>query len=215
MRWEKKEMNVRACSSWMSARPGNVIAAVFMAIGVVASHTSPASAGYPDRPVKIIVGSTAGSAVDVIARLFGQHLSEAWKQPVIVENRGGANGQIAARAVAQSAPDGYTLMISTAATLATNPVFFPENGAFVLDQLDPVTMLVSNDFVIAVRSSLNIKTLPDLIDFVKKNPAKLNVATSVQGGAANLAAELFKLRAQLDYSVIPHNGGGASINSIV
>ena len=200
--------------SWLALRPVRILTVLVVVVGAVATHSS-AVAEYPDLPVKIIVGSAAGSAVDVIARFFGQNLSVVWKQPVIVENRSGANGQIAARAVAQSAPDGYTLMISTAATLATNPVFFPESGSFVLDQLDPITMLVSNDFAIAVRTSLNIKTLSELIAFVKKNPSKLNVATSVQGGVANLAAELFKYRAQLDYSVIPHNGGGASMTSIL
>lgn len=199
--------------SWLRAPRCFVVAAA--AGCVILSGVGPAAAAYPDRAVKIIVGSAAGSAVDVIARLFGYHLSELWKQPVVVENRAGANGQIAARAVAQSSADGYTLLLSTAATLTTNPVFFPEAGAFVLDQLDPVTVLVSNDFAIAVRPTMNVKTVSEFIDFTKKSPSPLNVATSVQGGTAYLAAELFKRRAHIDYSVIPHNGGGAAINSIL
>ena len=170
---------------------------------------------FPDRSVKLVVGSATGSAVDIIARLFAQHLSELWKQPVIIDNRSGANGQIAAGVVARSAPDGYTLMITTAATLTTNPVLYPDTGQFVVEDLEPVTVLVRNDFVVAARSSLNVRTFEEFLAFASANPGKLNVATSVRGGAANLTAELFKQRSQLEYTVVPFNGGGASINSLL
>lgn len=175
----------------------------------------PAAAQYPDRPVKLIVGTAPGNAVDTIARIFGRYLSELWKQPVVVENVGGANGLIAARAVANAAPDGYTLMITTAATLTTNPVFNPQNGRFVLERLDPISILASNDFVLAAHQSLNIRTLPAFVGYAKANPSKVTVASSVTGGTSNLAAELFKQRASLAYVVVPHNGSGAAVTSIL
>jgi tripartite-type tricarboxylate transporter receptor subunit TctC len=170
---------------------------------------------YPSRVIKMIVSTTPGSSVDVIARIVSQPLSEALNQPVVVETRGGANGQIAAAQVASAQPDGYTFLVTTASTLATNPFLFPDTASTVLSGLDPVTLLVNNELVIAVRPTLGVRSFPDLIQWIRQNPGKLNFATSSRNGALNLAAELLKHTTKLDFTIVPHNGEGVAINSVL
>jgi tripartite-type tricarboxylate transporter receptor subunit TctC len=137
------------------------------------------------------------------------------KQTVVVENRGGANGQIAVGAVSRAPADGYTFLVTTAATLTTNPSLYPKAGALSVTGLKPVTKLVDLDFVITARPSLNVKTAQELVRLAKAEPGKLNGATTAVGSAAYLTAELFKESAGIDFLTVAHNGGGQAVNAVL
>jgi len=170
---------------------------------------------YPSRPITFIVSTTPGASPDIIARLFAQHLGEALKQPVVVENRGGANGQIAVGAAARAPADGYTFLVTTAATLTTNPSLYPKTGSIAVTELKPVTKLVDLDFVITARASLSIKSLQELVDRAKAEPGKLTAATTALGSAAYLTAELFKESAGVHFLTVAYNGGGQAVNAVL
>jgi len=170
---------------------------------------------YPNRPITLTVSTTPGASPDLIARLFGQALSGALKTPVVIENKGGANGQIAVAAVAQAAPDGYSFLATTGATLTTNPALYPKTGQLVVSAFTPVTRFAHQDFIITARPSLNVRSLAELKEWTKKNPGKLNVATTALGSLAYLTAQLFKQAASLDFVTIPHNGGGLAVGAVL
>jgi tripartite-type tricarboxylate transporter receptor subunit TctC len=185
------------------------------AIMVLAVTAVSATAGqYPGRPIMLTVSTTAGASPDLIARLFAQQLSERIKVPVIVENKGGANGQIAAQVIASATPDGYNLLATTGATLTTNPALYPAAKS-VIAQLAPITQLARQDFVVTARSSLNVHTVSDLIAWTRSNPGKLNVATTALGSLAYLTAQLFKQAAGIEFVTIPHNGGEQAVNTVL
>jgi tripartite-type tricarboxylate transporter receptor subunit TctC len=164
---------------------------------------------WPNRPIKFIVSLPAGTAPDLTGRVFAQLLAEDVKQNVIVENRAGANGLIAVDAAARAAPDGYTFLVTTGSTLSANP-FLYKNGMQAVTGLDPVTRLADNEFVIATHASLGVRTLGDLLKLVRSKPGILNASTSSRGGTANLAAELLKMSADLDFVIVSYTGGAAS-----
>src|SRR5438105_4478439 len=164
---------------------------------------------YPNKPIRFISSTPPGATPDVATRLFGELLSAELKNPVIVENRPGANGLIAVEAAARAAPDGYTFLGTTAATLSTNPFLYPK-GMIAVSGLDPVTKMVNSDFVIAVHPSLNVKTLTELIQVIRARPGELNASTTSKGSFAFLAGELLKQQGNLDFVTVPYTGGAAS-----
>jgi tripartite-type tricarboxylate transporter receptor subunit TctC len=176
---------------------------------------SASAQAYPDRPITLMVSTTPGASPDLIARLFGQHLSESLKQPVVIENKGGANGQIAVAAAANALPDGYTFLATTGATLSVNPVLYPSTAQIVMTRLAPVTRFAHQDFIVTARPSLNVRTLAELIDWTRKNPGKLNVSTTALGSLAYLTAQLFKQAASIDFVTVPHNGGGQALGAVL
>ncbi len=169
---------------------------------------------YPTRPITLLVSTTPGASPDLIARLFGQHLSDLLKQPVVIENRGGANGQIAVAAALHAAPDGYTFLATTGATLAINPSLYPKNGQSVLT-LAPITRFADQDFMLAVRPELGVNSLADLLGWSKKNAGKLNVATTAVGSIAYLTARLFERTAGIEFVTVPYNGGGQALSAVL
>jgi tripartite-type tricarboxylate transporter receptor subunit TctC len=190
----------------------------FVASGVIALATlagTVSAQNFPDRPIKLMVSTTAGASPDLIARLFAHHLADGLKTPVVVENKGGANGQIAVQATADAAPDGYTFLATTTAALTVNPTLYPQSQQLVMTQLAPVTKLARQDFVITVRPSLPVRTLTELVAWSKSNPGKLNVATTARGSVAYLTAQLFKQAADIDFVTIPHNGGEQAVAAML
>jgi tripartite-type tricarboxylate transporter receptor subunit TctC len=190
----------------------------FVASSVIALASLAGTASvqnFPDRPIKLMVSTTAGASPDLIARLFAHQLADRLKTPVFVENKGGANGQIAVQAIADAAPDGYTFLATTGATLTINPTLYPQSQQLVMTQLAPVTKLVHQDFVITVRSSLQVRTLAELVAWSKSNSGKLNVATTARGSLAYLTAQYFKQAADIDFVTIPHNGGEQAIAAML
>jgi tripartite-type tricarboxylate transporter receptor subunit TctC len=171
----------------------------------------PARAGsYPERVVRLVVNSAAGSVPDIIARLMGPKLSEQFGQPVVIENKGGANGSLAAGEVARAAPDGYTVLVATAGTLTANPHLYPQSAAADVLELTPVTQVATFDFIVAARSTLPVKTMKDLIDLIRANPGKLTAATTAHGSFPHLALEMLRQRRKLDFVIVKHIGGAAA-----
>ena len=161
--------------------------------------------GFPNRPVKIIVPFTAGSATDILARTIGQKLSETWGQPVIVENRAGAGGTIGAGIVAKSPPDGYTLMVHSSAH-AVNASMYPVLPYDTVKDFVELATLGGQPNVLVVAPSAGFKTTADLVAAAKKTPGALNYGSAGVGSGTHINAEKFKIVAGIDAVHIPYKG---------
>jgi tripartite-type tricarboxylate transporter receptor subunit TctC len=161
--------------------------------------------GYPTRPVKFVVPFTAGSATDILARTFGQKLAEIWGQPVIVENHPGAGGTIGAAIVAKSAPDGYTLLVHSAAQ-AYNPSIYPSLSYDTTKDFVDIVPLAGQPNVLVVAPATGFKTASDLIAAAKKKPGELNFASAGTGSGTHINGEKFRLAAGIDVVHIPYKG---------
>ena len=161
--------------------------------------------GYPNKPVKIIVPFTAGSATDILARTFGQKLSEIWGQPVIVENHPGAGGTIGAAIVAKSPPDGYTLLVHSAAQ-AYNPSIYPNLSYDTVKDFVEIVPLAGQPNVLVVAPATGYKSVGDLVAAAKKKPGELNFASAGTGSGTHINGEKFRLAAGIDVVHIPYKG---------
>jgi tripartite-type tricarboxylate transporter receptor subunit TctC len=185
--------------------------AVFLASG--AANELQAQAAFPAKPVRLVVGFPPGGANDILARLVGAQLQEAWGQSVIVENRPGANAIIGTELVAKSAPDGYTLLVGASGAMAFNPGLYDKLTYDPLRDFAPITMLGSFPLVLAVNPSLPAQSVRELIALAKNSPGKLNYgagSTSFQ-----LAAELFNAQAGLRIGHIPYKGSAATVAAVM
>jgi len=161
--------------------------------------------GYPNKPVHVVVPFTAGSATDILARTYGQKLSEMWSQPVVVDNRPGAGGTIGAAVVAKSAPDGYTLLVHSAAQ-AYNPSIYPSLPYDTVKDFIDVVPLGGQPNVLVVAPSSGIKTVAELIAQAKQKPGQLNFGSAGTGSGTHINGEKFKLAAGIDVVHIPYKG---------
>ena len=183
-------------------------AAVFFA-------TVPAcGAAYPEKPVKVVIGYAAGSSTDIVGRIMAQGLSDLWKQPVTVENRGGAAGNIAADAVAKSAPDGYTILFAQnglAISVAANPKLPFDGTRDVL----PAAGVAATPHILLVNATSPYKTVGELIAQGKAAPAKLSFGSSGVGNSDHMAGELFKVLAGFQAVHIPYKGGAPAATDVI
>jgi tripartite-type tricarboxylate transporter receptor subunit TctC len=163
---------------------------------------------YPARPVRIVVGLTAGSASDIVARLVGQWLSERLGQQFIVENRPGAGTNIAAEAVVRAAPDGYTLLL-TASPNAINASLYDKLNFNLIRDIAPVAAISREPNVVLVNPSVPTRTVPEFIAYAKANPGRLNMASAGNGTTSHLAGELFKMMTGVNMLHVPYRGGTA------
>jgi len=161
--------------------------------------------GYPNKPVKVVVPFTPGSATDILARTLGQKLSEQWGQPVIVENRAGAGGTIGAGVVAKSPPDGYTLMVHSSGH-AVNASMYPTLPYDTTKDFVEVATLGGQPNVLVVAPASGLRTVADLIAAAKKSPGALNYGSAGIGSGTHVNAEKFKLAAGIDAVHIPYKG---------
>jgi tripartite-type tricarboxylate transporter receptor subunit TctC len=178
---------------------------------VLAACLLPGIAGaqnYPDRAVRILVGYPPGGGTDLVARLVAHPLSERWKQPVVVENRPGANAIIATEAVAKAKPDGYTLLMAYATELAVNPATFKKLPYDPVRDLAPIAQLASAPLVMAVHPSVTARNVEELVALAKAKPGTLSYSSSGNGSVHHFAGELFKLRTGTDIVHIPYKGSG-------
>src|SRR4051812_29395407 len=173
-----------------------------------------AAQGYPTKPIRLLIGFAPGGAADYVARAMSQSMSTALGQSVVVENRPGAGSSIAADLVAKAAPDGYTLLIASPSSISVNPALNPKLGYSPRD-LAPVTKLTSSPLVIAANPGTGINSIQDLVARAKKEPGKLNYATSGNGSAPHLGAALFSQVAGVQMQHIPFKGGAPAIQSVV
>jgi tripartite-type tricarboxylate transporter receptor subunit TctC len=174
-----------------------------------------AAAQYPNRPLKIVVTIPPGGAPDIAARILAERLAPALGQPVVVENRPGANGNTAAAEVARAAPDGYTLILAADSLIAINPHLYSRMPIDTLKDLAPVASLVSNQFVLSVNPSLPVKTFPEFIEYAKKANPPLAYASGGNGSQHQLTMEMLKARAGFDMVHVPYRGGAPATTATV
>ena len=169
---------------------------------------------YPAKAIRIIVPFAAGGTSDILARTLGPKLTESWGQPVIVESRAGANGNVGADYVAKSAPDGYTLLLSDVGALSINPSVYPNMPFDPAKDFAPVVLVAYSPHVLGVHPSVPVKNVKELIDYAKANPGKLNFAVSGTGGAPHLAGIDFAQRTGITWAYIPYKGGSAAVADV-
>lgn len=169
---------------------------------------------YPAKPIRIIVPFAAGGAVDVVARVVGQRMSEQMGNPVIVEDKPGASANLGAEYVAKSAPDGYTLLLG-ANGLATNMTLFHHLGFDTEKDFAPIARVGYAPLVLVVEASSPIKSLKDLIAMAKAQPGALSYGSAGNGGAAHLASELLKHTAKIDVLHVPYKGGAPAMTDLM
>jgi len=169
---------------------------------------------YPTRPVRLFVGVAAGATNDLVARLIGQYLSERLGQQFIVENRTGAGGNIAAEAVANARPDGYTLFHATTGNAISVTLYDKLNFNFVRD-LKPVAGTVLTPLVMEVHPAVPAKTVPEFIAYAKSNPGKINMASAGNGTSPHVAGELFKMMAGVNLVHVPYRGSAPALTDLL
>ena len=180
--------------------------AIFLVLAIVFSATT-AAQGFPARPIRILIGFPPGGAGEILIRTVGQKLTERWGQAVVVDNRPGASGNIAAAELVRSEPDGYTLLYMPAA-LVVNPSLFPKVPYDLAKDFSPVTLLASFPLVLVVHPSVPAQNVGELIALAKAQPGKLNFASIGNASPPHLAGELFKLLAKVDIVHVPYKGAG-------
>src|SRR5688572_7319698 len=173
------------------------------------------SQGYPAKPVRIIVNFPAGGIADLYARIIGGKVQEAWGQPVVIENRTGAGGNIGADAVAKSAPDGYTLNMSAIGPHAINVSLFAKLPFDPVKDFAPVVHVLDAEGLLVVHPSLPINSVSDLIAYARANPGKLTFASAGMGTASHLAGELFKTMAKVEMTHVPYKGNVPAITDLL
>jgi tripartite-type tricarboxylate transporter receptor subunit TctC len=173
-----------------------------------------AQSSFPSRPIKLVVGFAPAGAADFVSRTLGEPLSRALGQPIVIDNRPGAGSSIAAEYVAKSAPDGYTLLIASPSSILVNPLLM-KLGYDAKRDLMPVTKVTSSPLVVAVNPSVGATTLRELIEAAKRQPGKLNFASSGNGAAPHLAAVLFMKLAGVEMVHVPYKGGGPAVQSVL
>jgi tripartite-type tricarboxylate transporter receptor subunit TctC len=193
-------------------RVRSIIAAALLGAAVTCA---PASAqDYPTKPITLVVPFPAGGGNDALARLVAEKMSRALGQQVVVENRGGAGGTIATRAVAKTAPDGYTILLSYTGTLAINPSLYPNAGYDPRKDFAPIGLIGSLPSVLVVHPSLPVHSVTELIAYAKANPGKVNYAF-VPGTVGHIATELFAKTAGIELTKIPYKGNGDALGNLI
>lgn len=176
---------------------------------VLCAAAAHAQADYPSKPIRIVIGTPAGGGSDLMARLAGQRLTQAWNAAIVVDPRPGAGGNIAAEQVAKSAPDGYTLYVCYG-THTVNPNLYPKIGYDALRDFAAVTLLARQYNALVVHPSVPARSVNELIALAKKQPGRLSYASSGNGSPNHLGMELFKINAHINLTHIPYKGAAPS-----
>src|SRR3954451_7911316 len=190
------------------------LAALLVGLAAFCTDLS-ARADYPNRPVTLIVAFTPAGPSDLLARILGKKLEQLLGQPFVIENRPGAGGNIAAEAAAHAAPDGYTLLMGNNSILATNASLYRKIGYDAERDFAPVSLIGSQANILVVNPALPVKSLAELIALAKRQPGRLNFASSGYGAAAHLAGELFKRRAGIDIVHVSYKGAAPALQDVI
>ena len=169
---------------------------------------------YPNHALRIVVPFAAGGGTDILSRLLGAKLSEAWSQPAVIDNRPGGATVIGSELVAKSPADGYTILISTG-NFTVNPAMFPRLPFDTARDFIPVSMLATAPNILVVHPSLPVKNVRELIAFAKTRPRQINYGSSGNGGTGHLSMEMLKQMASVDLVHIPYKGGGPALNAVL
>jgi tripartite-type tricarboxylate transporter receptor subunit TctC len=192
------------------------------AIGIVAALSALLTAGnafaqasYPDKPIRILVGFVAGGPADITARVVGDKLSEAWGQPVVIENVTGSGGNMATERAAKSAPDGYTLLLGTSGPFVIHPSLYPKLPFDPVKDFVPITQLCFTANVLVVNNDVPAKSVAELVALARAQPGKLTYGSAGVGTTQHLSGELFKSMAGIDVQHVPYRGIAAVIPDLL
>ena len=188
---------------------------ILLACGAVFLGTPALAQPYPSHAVKVVVPFPAGGSNDIIARILAQRLTERTGQPFLVENRGGAGGNIGADAVAASDPDGYTLLLTAPPPLTTNVALYKNLKYDPAKAFSPVSLIASVPIVLAVHPSLAVRNLSELVALARAKPGTLNFGSSGNGSTNHLAGELLKSMAGIDIVHVPYKGAAPAMNDLI
>lgn len=197
-------------------RIGRLVAGIVgIAVAIVASPITTGAQSYPARPVRILLGAPPGSGPDIVGRILAEKMAGDLGQPVIVENRPGASGTIAAQLAARASADGHTMLLGTAANLAVAPHLLPSARYDPMTAFAPVGLIQRGPYVIAVYPGVPARNLPEFIAHAKSNPGKLDFGTPGVGSAHHVAWELFQLRTGTRLTHIPYKGGAQVVQETI
>ena len=191
---------------------GSTLAAFSLA--AAAAATTAAGAAYPDKPVKIIFGFPAASATDIVARVIGQKLSDKWGQPVVIDNRPGAGGNLGTEIAARMPADGYTIFFGTVANAISTSYYSKLNYDYLKD-FTPITLVATTPLVLVANNKVPVQSVKDLIDYAKANPGKLNFGSGGPGTSNHLAGEMFKSATGTDLIHVPYKGTPAAYTDLM
>ena len=185
------------------------------ALGFLVAPLAQAAETYPSKPIRVIVPYVAGGSGDVVGRLIGAQLTEAWGQQVIIDNRPGANGMLGTEIAAKSPANGYTLLLGTYIQFAMASALYPNLTYDPDKDFEPVTLAAFIEFILAVPSSLGVNSLSELVALAKSRPGQLNFASAGNGSTHHLAMEMLKLRAGIDITHVPYKGSGQALPDLI
>jgi tripartite-type tricarboxylate transporter receptor subunit TctC len=182
-----------------------LLALALLLPGPLAAQTD----AYPSRPIRIVVAFTAGGTTDIIARLVGKKMTDAWGQPVLIDNRPGAGGNLGSNIVAKAPPDGYTLLIGSVGPLAVNATLYPNMPYDNLKDFAPICLVAEVPNMLIVHPSVPVHSVQDLIDLARAKPGTLNYGSTGNGTTGHLSGELLNEQAKIDLVHIPYRGATA------
>ena len=188
---------------------GFLVTGLFVVMAAVGAEN-----GYPSKPIHWIVPFPPGGPTDLLARTVGEKLSAAWHQPVIIENKPGAAGNLGVEIAAKASADGYTLVVVPTGNITVNPTLYP-NLPYKQSDLAPVTMLATVENVLVVHPSVQARSMQELVALAKAKPGALTFASPGAGSQAHLAGELIKLAADIDMVHVPYKGVGPALNDLL
>jgi len=196
----------------LTTRRGFVLGAVTAPFVARFAHAQ----AFPSRPVRIVIGFPPGGGIDILARLIAPVMSERLGQPVIVDNRPGANGQVATQAVSQLEADGHTILFGTAGNLAINQVLYPDRpGTNMERDFTPLSLVASLGFVLVVGPSMKVTSFRELIDFARPRPGQVFFGSSGKGGLPHLSGELLNLQASIQTTHVPYRGSAPAFTDLI
>lgn len=183
-------------------------------VGMISGAGSALAQGYPNRPIRFIVPYAAGGGVDMVVRIIAPQFSESLGQPLVIENRGGAGGNIGTALAAKAAPDGYTIVMGAAA-LAINVTLYRKLPFDPVKDFAPISLLIATPNILAVHPSVPVKSVRELIELAKRRPKSLDYASAGNGTTSHLAAELLKTMAGIDLVHVPYKGTAPAVVALL
>jgi tripartite-type tricarboxylate transporter receptor subunit TctC len=198
----------------MNSRARSALAGCLLTVAAFAA-TPTTAADYPTRPIKLVVPYAAGGPTDVLGRLVGEFLGRDLKQPVIVENKAGAQGAIGAEIVARSEPDGYTLFVTAASIIVLNPMLYKKLPYDPTKDFRMLALVTDLPVLMEVHPSVPAKTVAEFVAYAKANPGKVNFGSAGTGGTIHLAGEMFKQMAGIEMTHVPYRGAGPALTDLI
>jgi tripartite-type tricarboxylate transporter receptor subunit TctC len=198
---------------WLKFYPACVLGLIALSSGF--DMHAAAQVPYPSHAIRLLVGYPPGGGPDIVARLIGQYLSESFHQPVVIENHPGANGNIAGEAVAKAIPDGYTLLLTADSGVVINPHVYSSMAFDPLKDLDPISSIASNQYILSVNPKVPVSTLPEFVDYARKVDPPLSFASGGVGSKQDLAMELLMQRAGIKLLKVSFRGGTPALQSTI